>query len=263
MPSPFPGMDPYIESSGRWGDFHTSMLVAMRAALNERLPKGYAAEVGLYVWFEEPDERQRRKRVAPDVYVTEEGRREKKLGSAALATPPKRSRFPTVKRKRQKYLRVVDLHSNQVVTAIELLSPSNKEAGGDREAYLTKRNDCLAAGVNLVEIDLLRGGLRLPLGEPPSEVEDYYILVCRAWEYPQFDLWPVGLRDRLPAIPIPLTGDVADVELPLRSCVDQAYDGGNYLSRLPYGRPVSPRLRKRDAAWVRELLADQSPGEAV
>jgi hypothetical protein len=255
-------MDPYIESSGRWGDFHGSMIVAMRAALNERLPEGYAAEIDLYVWFHEPDARERRRRMEPDVYVTSEGRttrtRARGAGGGAVVSDFQRLAFPSVARRRHKYVRVVDLGSNRVVTVIELLSPSNKAGGEDREAYLTKRNETLAGGVSLVEIDLLRGGARLPLSDPPPAIEDYYVLVCRAWEHPQFSIRAFNLRDPLPVVPVPLDREVQDVMLPLRPCADSAYDGGKYLARLPYDQPLSPRPRKRDAAWVRDLLKNAS-----
>lgn len=258
MPSPFPGVDPYIESSGRWGDFHGGMVAAMRGALNERLPEGYAAEIELYIWFHEPDARQRRQ-TGPDVYVTSSRRGSKggarSTGGSATASSFRTLAFPSVVRRKHKYVRVVDLESNRVVTVIELLSPSNKAAGEDRDAYLNKRSETLAAGINLVEIDLLRGGRRLPLSEPAPEVQDYYVLVCRAWEFPRFAFQTFGLREPLPEIPIPLAPDVKDIVLPLKPCADRAYDEGKYLPRLPYAQPLSPSLRKGDSAWVRQVLA--------
>ncbi len=183
MPSPFPGMDPYIESSGRWGDFYGSMIAAIRGQLNARLPEGYAANIDL-----------------------------------------------------------------------ELLSPGNKKMGEDREAYLAKRNECFESRVSLVEIDLLRGGRRVPLSNPPPEIGDYYILACRAWEYPRAAFWPFTIRSPLPEVPIPLTKGLPDVLLPLRPCMDRAYGEGRYPTRLPYGQPLKPRLPKADADWVRDLL---------
>jgi hypothetical protein len=264
MPSPFPGVDPYVESSGRWGDFHDSMIAAMRASLNERLPAGYAAEINLYVWFHEPDARERRARVVPDVHVTREPaspRLVKSRPGGALLPAPRRLVFPAVERRRHRYVRIVDVDTNRVVTVIELLSPANKASGDDREAFLAKRAECLAQGLNLVEIDLLRGGRRLPLGKPvPKDAGSFYALVCRAWEYPQVDFWSFGLRDPLPDVPVPLGRDVPDVLLPLRPCADRAYDEGKYRQRLPYRRPLVPRPDKRDIPWIRNLLAGESNG---
>ena len=253
MPSPFPGMDPYIEASGLWGDFHASLAAALRDELNARLPKGYAASIELYVWLHEPDTRKRGRMVEPDVFVARERGRTAAARGAATASPPATITLPAVQKKRRKYIAVTDLKGDRVVTVIELLSPANKEAGDDRDSYLTKRGEYLGNKVNLVEIDLLRGGQRLPLGDAP-ELSDYYVMVCRAWEHPKAGLWRFTIRDPLPEVAVPLAQDVADVRLPLRPCFDRAYDGGRYADRLAYDRPLLPRLRKADAAWARELL---------
>jgi hypothetical protein len=80
-------------------------------------------------------------------------------------------------------------------------------------------------------------------------------MVCRAWEYPRAGFWAFTLRDPLPELPIPLAPDVAEVLLPLRRCVDRVYDEGRYGDRLPYDGPLTPRMRRQDAAWVRQVLA--------
>jgi hypothetical protein len=255
-------MDPYIESSGRWGDFHDSTIAAIRGQLNARLPKGYAATTEAYVLFQEPETRKRRYAV-PDIYVAEEGpSRKVRTGSLAVAAP-ETIVLATIERKRRKYIEIIDLEANRVVTAIELLSPSNKTAGEDREAYLAKRSEFLDSKVNLVEIDLLRGGRRMPLSDPPPEIADYYIMVSRAWEYPRAAFWSFTIRSPLPEIPIPLTEDLPDVMLPLRPCVDRTYDEGRYSTRLPYDKPLKPRLRKADADWVRDLLAAWRSSEST
>src|SRR5438105_14238193 len=106
MPSPFPGMDPFIEASGLWGDFHGSMAVALRDDLNARLPKGYAASIEMYVWLHEPDTRKRGRMVEPDVSVTRERGRAPAGRGAAVASPPATITLPAVERKRRKYVAV-------------------------------------------------------------------------------------------------------------------------------------------------------------
>jgi uncharacterized protein DUF4058 len=250
MPSPFPGMDPYIESCGLWPDFHASLIVTMRAALNARLPERYTAGVELHVWIHEPDAAPRTQLRAPDVHVAYQGG-----PKGRVAVAPATVVLPLTESETQRFIQIVDQENQRVVTAFELLSPSNKAAGPDREAYLNKRNEFLNAGVSLVEIDLLRGGPRLPLGDSPPEVAAYYVLVCRAWERPRAGFWNVGLRDPLPDIPVPLDPDVAEVLFPLRPCIDRVYEEARYASRLRYDESVKPRLRKPDAAWVRQILA--------
>lgn len=255
MPSPFPGMDPYIESSGEWGDFHTSLLAAIRGRLNAVLPRRFRARIELFVFIHEPEARSRRRRLEPDVYLIERPERPKPAGGAPRRAAPAAITLPAARRRKSRSVIVVDKEMRRVVTAIEVLSPSNKEVDDDRTAYLTKRDQYLANRVSLVEIDLLRGGRRLPLGQPRLEIKDYYVMVCRAWEFPRADIWSFGLRDRLPEVPIPLVPDVPDTLLPLRPCVDRAYDEGTYDTELDYDRPLRPRLSRGDMAWVRRVLA--------
>ena len=255
MPSPFPGMDPYIESSGGWGDFHTCLIAAIRGKLNAILPRRYRARVDVFVFIHVPARPSRkRRRVEPDAYVVNKG---KGPGSAAVAvfSPPSATITLPAVRKKHKSVLVIDTRKDRVVTAIEILSPSNK--GEDRPAYLSKRAEYLGSGVNVVEVDLLRGGRRLPLGSPPTAVGDYYIMVSRSWELPRANLWSLTVRNPLPQVPIPLAEDQPDVHLPLRACIDRAYDEGSYDTELDNDEPVTPRLNKQDAAWARKLLAER------
>src|SRR5262249_21214136 len=124
MPSPFPGMDPYIETSGRWGDFHGTLIATFRQELNARLPPGYAADIDLYVWLHEATDVSRQ--VEPDVYVVESTRRtaSKSRRRSHAAQAPMTIILARPERRSQKYIRIVDLESNRVVTAIEVLSPT-------------------------------------------------------------------------------------------------------------------------------------------
>jgi len=248
-------MDPYIESSGVWADFHSNLVVAIQGALNARLPARYAAGIELHVWIHEPDAETQTQLPAPDVHVADQRGR---VGTVPTVAAPGTIILPFVRSEGRRFVKIVDQDGQRIVTAIEILSPSNKAAGPDREAYLAKRSEYLGAGVNLVEFDLLRGGTRLPLEDPPPAIPDYYIMVCRAWELPRAGFWKLGLRDPLPDIPVPLDWGEAEVVLPLRSCVDHVYDAARYATRLRYDRPPTPRLREPDATWARELLAARS-----
>lgn len=257
MPSPFPGMDPYIESSGLWGDFHGSMLAVMRGELNHRLPKGYVASIELYVWTPERQTVVGRRAVQPDVCVREEKRQTRSTATATAVAAPVTIVLPAVERRKRRYLRIMDVRTKSVVTVIELLNPANKKMGDDRQAYLAKRNEYLANRLNLVEIDLLRGGQRSPIGEHPPEVADYCVVVCRGWEFPLAGFWTFTIRDPLPEIPIPVSQDLPDTLLPLRDCVDRTYDEGRYAEALPYDEPLRPRPAKRDSAWLREVVSQR------
>jgi hypothetical protein len=248
-------MDPYIEASGDWGDFHTSLLGAMRAELNARLPRRYRAKIDVFVFVQEPGPRPRpRKRMEPDVFVVERSRQQSTGRGVAILEAPYTITLPEVRQK-QKSVLIVDRRLNCVVTVIEVLSPVNKAPKEGRAEYLAKRGEYLGNRINLVEIDLLRGGQRLSLGRPPLSIQDYYILVCRSWQFPKADIWNLSIRDSLPDVPIPLAPEVPETLLPLRACIDRAYDEGDYRDDLDYAAPLIPPPRRQDSAWIRKVLA--------
>jgi hypothetical protein len=249
-------MDPYLEAPDLWPDVHLTLIIAMRAVLNASMPPGYAASADRYVWIHEPEASERTRTIRPDVDIV----KEQETGSAATATviaAPCTVVLPAVRHEGSKYIKIVDSRSKHLVTVIELLSPANKRAGLDREAYLSKRIDYLAAGVNVVEIDLLRGGQRLPIeGDVPPN-GDYYALVCRARQMPTAGIWPFGVRDPLPGIPVPLLPADGEVPLHLRTCLDRAFEESRYDLKLDYQEPPVPPLSDADAAWAKELLAQR------
>jgi hypothetical protein len=97
----------------------------------------------------------------------------------------------------------------EIVTVIEVLSPANK--AGEYNTYLNKRYRMLKAGINLVEVDLLRDGQRVPLG---TEIETPYVcLVNRAEEWPKTHVWGITWGETCPVLPVPLCPDEPDVRL--------------------------------------------------
>ncbi len=255
MTSPFPGMDPYLEEPNLWSDVHLTLIIAMRAALNSVLPPGYRAAADRYIWIHEPDAGER-KRVAPDVFVVESSKELAGTRGAGLAVTPASAAviFPAIKREGNKYLKIVEAKTRRLISVIELLSPINKKAGPDREAYLTKRVDYLMAGVNLVEIDLLRAGQRISIGHEFPEIADYYALVCRANQMPRGEVWFFGVRDELPKIPIPLLPGSPECTLCLRECLDRAFEEGRYDEDIDYHQPAIPPLSPADAEWAKQLI---------
>lgn len=256
MPSPFPGMDPYLESPEIWRDCHLTLVIAMRAQLNAVLPKNYFAAADRYVWIHEPEAEERTRVVAPDVYVVDRGEASATKSMAASGASPATATvvLPVIQREGNKFLKIIDSKSRRLVTVIELLSPSNKRVGPDREAYLSKRIDYLTAGVNVVEIDLLRGGVRLPLGQPFPESSHYYILVARAAQWPNADAWFFSVREPFPIVPVPLLSGDADCSLNLRECLDRAFEEGRYAEELVYNLPPDPPLNSTDSDWANALL---------
>jgi hypothetical protein len=248
-------MDPYLEEPNLWSDVHLTLIIAMRGALNAKMPHGFVASADKYVWIHEPDAAARTRVVKPDGFVVQYEDRPANP-SPAITEAPVTVVIPAIRREGNKYLKITDVQSRRLVTVVELLSPANKEPGPDREAYLTKRIDYLTAGVNLVEIDLLRGGPRLPLDDLQSRAFDYYAMVCRAPQMPAAGFWPFTVRDPIPQIPIPLTPAESDVMLDLKPCLDWAYQQGMYEVNVNYNRPPIPPLSSADAEWAKQLVVN-------
>ena len=254
MPSPFPGMNPYLEQPDGWLDFHNTFLILLREMLTPQLiPRYYCrAEEHLYVQDMDAGPTALGR---PDVSVHDAGLPSPAPGGAAtaeLVAPAKGRVPPTVRDEMHSvYLEVRGKSGGKVVTTIELLSPSNKERGDDREAYLRKVRRVLGSSANFVEIDLLRGWPRMPwigLGSC-----DYCVVVSRAETRPEVDIWPIGLRDPLPKIPIPLLPDEPHATIDLQALLHRVYDGAGFGYSIYDGDPT-PRLAPGDAAWAESLV---------
>ena len=262
MPCPFPGVDPFLERQPYWGDFTPGFIKLLaRQLLAQLLPRyEVCVEEYLYVAHEEI----RLHRVRPDVTVTTQGARARSTtpGAALLDVASQDLEYPSYEPHTQRHLKVIQPRTGKVVTVIEILSPTNKQPGDDGlDAYLEKRAEFLASRANLVEIDLLRGGERLPMaGALPQG--DYYVYVGRAQRKPrgQVIAWP--LRRPIPAIPIPLLPEDGDATVNLQEVFQAAYELGFYERRLPYHEALSPPLSEEDAAWARALLADRGLSRA-
>lgn len=228
MPSPFPGMDPFIEGQ-KWSDFHLELVSNIRAALIPQVRPRYVVDVEHYVYLcrdtDEPD-----LPLAPDVSVIDsqpDWRAPTSGAAAATMIEPVVCTLPALQRKRQAYLVIRDRDFREVVTVFEILSPWNKAAGDGIKEYLTKRSNLQSAEVNLVELDLLRCGIRLPTVET-LPIGDYYVFVSRKSQRPKVDVYAWPLDHRLPTIPTPLAGDDPDVLLDLQIAMDAAYDRAGY-----------------------------------
>jgi hypothetical protein len=165
---------------------------------------------------------------------------------------PARVELIDVDRFSETYIEIRDRKSRELVTAIELLSPSNKKPGSDRQQYEGKRNRILTSPAHFVEIDLLRGWPRMPRRNAPKC--DYCVQVSRAEDRPQAGFWPIALRDPLPTIPVPLSSGHADVAIDLQAVLHRVYDAAGYAAYIYEDEPVPP-LDAEDAAWVKMRLA--------
>jgi hypothetical protein len=248
-------MDPFIESQ-RWRDFHTRLITILGEMLTPGVRPRYVVEVQEYVYLARAEEAADRL-IEPDVAVVDAevapGSSLRDAGRAALAAQPVVHTVPVPRRFRQAYLTIRNRESQNVVTVIEVLSPWNKTAGEGRSEYLVKRANIFCTPAHLVELDLLRGGQRLPTREPLATA-DYYAFVCRKEQLPQVGVYQWTLRERLPWIPIPLAGDDPDVVLDLQSAFTTTYDRAGYDYGIDYRRAVEPPLEPSTAAWARSLV---------
>jgi hypothetical protein len=267
MNSPFAGMDPHIEASGLWRNFHANLLIKIQDALADLVPPRYLvrAEERSYLALALEDEKEVRE-FYPDVRVLEREERPRKRGKRR----PGPARVPeTAVSTEQRPMKLVAFVENEVretyidvfvteperrlVTTIEVLSPTNKERGGyGWQLYLRKRQAALVCGVHLVEIDLLRGGTRLPMCEP-WPASPYTLLVARARQQFSCDVWPAYFHVRLPAVPIPLAEPDADVSLPLQPLVDSIYRRLRYDESIDYDTPLDPPPDSAEEGWLREV----------
>lgn len=263
MPSPFPGMDPYLEA--HWGDVHTSLVTYARDQLQAKLPDDLVARAEEYLAVEVEAEEKPRS-YYPDVRVSEQpanGAAAEQGGPApagvAVAEPiivPLTDEPPTLHS-----LRVFD-RGGRVITAIEVLSPANKIGLAGRKAYRRKQRDLLDGGVSLVEIDLCRDGdyiLYPPEWRLPADCRGpYRISVVRAWQTDQAEVYRASLRCPLPTIRVPLRRSDADAALDLQSLLAQCYENGRYARSIDYRLEPVPPLEVDDRAWANGLLHEKN-----
>ncbi len=270
MKSPFPGMDLYIEATGLWGDFHTHLIERIYDCLAQAVPERYLVRAGerSYVVLVE-SEGQTTHPFMPDVSVTSSPSRQRadKPGTVALAEPssgiePKIMRAFIEEEHREAFVEIYEADPEQrLVTSVEVLSPSNKHPNTKgRKLYLRKRRSLLLGGVNLVEIDLLRGGQRMPMLDPwPNS--PYTLLVARAKKSHACKVWPAHFQQPLPPIAVPLRKPDADITLNLQPMIDGIYERARYSRSIDYRKPLSPPLSAEDAAWLQQQI--QSRGGAA
>ena len=251
MPSPFPGMNPFLEQDALWHDFHLAFLPALRARLVPQVAPGYLVLLDEHIYLRSEESAPRRLLGRADVSLAAAAAGDGGEPAVAVLEAPARVELVVDDVERVPFLEIRDRLSRDLVTVIELLSPSNKRPGPDREQYLAKRQGVLASPAHLVEIDLLRGGRPMPLAvRPPCS---YSVLVSRCEQRPAADFWPIALADRLPEIPIPLRAPDRDARADLQGILHQVYDEAGYVHFLYAGAP-QPALAPEEERWARGLV---------
>lgn len=264
MPSPFPGMNPYLENPELWPEVHHWLITAIAESLNPQLLPKYrvAIEKRVYQLSEEdslfvgiPD-------ATVERFSSRETARtatEQNPASVAVATPPATPVNVTVPMPmefREGYLEVRDIKTKEVVTVVEVLSPTNKRPGKGRETYEEKRQQILGSRTHLVEIDLLRGGKpMLFFGDDSSS--RYRILVSRRDRRPHAELYPFNLPDAIPSFPLPLRAEDVEPNVELQVLLDRVYDRAGYDFAIDYSSELVPPLSEAEADWMNSLLREK------
>jgi hypothetical protein len=251
-------MDPYLENPAYWPDFHSRFVNYWCEAIADVLPSNYEANLAerVYLIEHEPDAR---KLGYPDVAVTH--------GENVLPTPspsgagvatlePVTIPLLTLEGPRETYIEILHRPDRSLIAVLELLSPANKEYPG-RTEYLAKRMALINQDVHLVELDLLRGGRRLPM-EKPLPPATYYYFVSRGNQRPDCQVYSWGLRHPLPSVPVPLRSPDPDIHIDLAAVLLTAYERGRFRRRIDYHAAAHGVLSEEDRQWVNSLV-----GQAV
>ena len=275
MPSPFPGMDPYLEALSVWPGFHHKLAWRSEHGIEQAscpLPTMPDLEMREEMGIIEEDGA--KQRIVPDVTIVRYPRppRQSDGGATAVLTETRREISESIEIEarndpiRHHFVEIRDSsRGHKLITLIEILSPTNKRAGPDREAYESKQREVLESDASLIELDLLRGGRRIL---PATEIEDkvgslkpppsYLVLVNRAWRrargVPAYQIVAVDLREWLPCIEVPLKRGEKEVLLDLQIVFNRAYDTGPYRrGAVNYGvPPPPPALGDENAVWAAE-----------
>jgi hypothetical protein len=258
-------MDPYIEACGLWEDFHDDLIHEIKRALAQVVPPRYVVRTGerSYVVLIDSEGKERHP-FLPDVRVDEarssSPTRKLPVGTAVAELAPALQPVPMrpfiEEEFRENFVEISDVdNGNRLVTRVEVLSPSNKAPGTEGwNLYQRKRQGLLLGEANLVEIDLLRGGQRMPMLDPwPSS--PYTLLMSRPRIIPRCLVWPALFQFPLPELPVPLLKPDADVVVKLQPMVDAIYVRSGYDRSIDYNKPLSPPLAAEVAAWLEQRLS--------
>ncbi len=263
MPSPFPGMDPYLEDPILWRGVHHRLITYVADTLSARLPRRYIANIDERLYVVQAD-----RDIYPDVLVKQRKEHPVAPGGRTLVAeetaldsdPPLVLTLEPVEI-REAFIEILLAENAKLVTVIEVLSPSNKLPGSPgREQYLSKQRELLKSQTHLLEIDLLRSGVytvSAPLTPLTSKANWDYVISLQRGGHNRCETWPVTIRQRLPRVRVPLSDGDPDLVLDLQATFDHCYDAGAYARQIDYRRDPAVPLPATDAAWADALLRER------
>jgi hypothetical protein len=262
MPSPFPGMDPYLEHPVIFPDFHDRFVTYLSESLQPLLPQPYYAAIGRRVWIEISE-----RYIGPDVEVLRP-RKTSNQANGGTAVAVRSSSEPLVihvphDERAEPFLEIYTGRgpNRRLITAMEVLSLSNKTPGmHGRDLYLTKQREILQSQVHLVEIDLLRDG-KHTTAVPEDRLAaaaasfDYHVCIHHFDNLEDYFVYPIELAEPLPEISVPLLPGEGEVSVNLQQVFQRTYDAGPYSREIDYDSdlPVPP-LSDEQSAWAASQL---------
>lgn len=264
MPSPFPGMDPYLEQPGRWRDVHHELISGIRSELNTQLRPNFYARVEERVYIQKGDDPARSLWI-PDVTIVpgpSRGRLQSQAepaesGGVVVAEPVVTTTWQE-EEVHEAYLVVFERESREAIAVLEVVSPTNKVRGAEgRKSFEQKRREVMSSPCHWIEIDLLRAGAPLTIVPASLQPYEYLVHLSRAGQRPQGVLWPIRLSQRLPVIPIPLRPGDDEAKLDLQAVLNTAYDRAGYDLDIDYRQEPDPPLEGEWAAWADRWLREK------
>ena len=265
MPSPFPGMDPYLENPDIFLDFHDRFVTYLSDALQPNLPEPYYSAIGRRAWIEVSE-----RYIGPDVNVLRPQLNQPESRSAVAVIT--RAAEPLVVHvpHDERHEPLVEIYmgrgsDRRLVTSIEVLSPTNKTSGEHgRDLYLRKQREILDSKVHLVEIDLLRAGQHttaVPLDrltrvtDPP----DYHVCIHHFDNLEDYFVYAILLTQPLPSIKIPLLPGDGEVTIDLQRVFQRTYESGPYSREVDYEQDIPvPPLTPEQATWAAQIVSSQT-----
>lgn len=265
MPSPFPGMDPYLERPEIFPDFHDRFITHLSEFLQVDLPPAYYAGIGRRTWIDFAE-----RSIGPDVELLQRhAERNHPSGRSAVLEHEVDKPIAVYIPSDEIAEPLVEIYTRQgterrLVTSIELLSPKNKERGAyGRDLYVKKQQEIVKhSQVHLVEIDLLRSGehttaLSLQALRKALGACDYHVCVHCFDKPDYYFVNPIQLESPLPAIEVPLLPGDGEVKVDLQAVFNRTYDAGPYRREIDYARDTpEPPLDHERAEWAKGLVAD-------
>lgn len=254
MPYIFPGMNPYLEHPSLWANVHLLLIAEIHNYLGPILRPKYRVAVEVRVY--EDDGEQSLLVGIPDVTIKDSlitSNPSSKIAVLEPETKPVNVNVPVPIAIKQGYLEVREVASKKVITAIEILSPANKNSGKGRESYCQKRLNIFGSQTNLVEIDLLRNGEPLPMYNNLSETH-YRILISRGNTRPKADLYAFNMQHKIPVFPLPLKAEDSEPLIDLNILLNSIYDKGSFDLDIDYSKNPTPPLTENDLDWLHKLM---------